>query len=90
LTTPNGGESWEAATSWAITWTDNINEQVSIDLYKGGSLYYTIISATASNGYYSWQIPDTLQPGSDYRIKITSVDFTSIYDFSDSSLPFWK
>jgi hypothetical protein len=84
VNSPNGGESWQTGSTHAITWTDNINEQVSIDLYKGGSFYYTVVDSTPSDAYYAWEIPDTLQAGSDYRIKITSVDYTSIFDFSDA------
>jgi len=84
VTSPNGGENWQAGSAQSITWSDNINEQVSIDLYKGGSYYYTITGATPSDGHHLWDIPDTLQVGTDYKIKITSVDFSSISDFSDN------
>ncbi|MFB3056523.1 MAG: Ser-Thr-rich GPI-anchored membrane family protein, partial [Ignavibacteriaceae bacterium] len=83
VTTPNGGENWQVGSTRAITWVDNINEWVSIEIYKGGSYYYTVIDSTPSDAHYSWDIPDTLQPGSDYRIKIISVDYSSIFDFSD-------
>ena len=90
VNSPNGGESWQTGSTRAITWTDNINEQVSIDLYKGGSFYYTVVDSTPSDAHHLWEIPDTLQPGSDYRIKITSVDFSSIYDFSDNDFNIYE
>jgi hypothetical protein len=83
VTLPNGGESWQAGTGYGITWTDNISEEVKIDLYKGGSYYYTIVSSTQSNGYYAWAILDTTQSGSNYRVKITSVTNSNINDISD-------
>ncbi len=83
LTEPNGGDTANAGTSQAIRWEDNINEQVRIELYKAGSYYYTITESTPSDAYYSWYIPDTLQNGNDYRIKISSVDFSEINDMSD-------
>jgi len=36
VTSPNSGEIWQAGTPHPITWTDNINENVKIDLYKNG------------------------------------------------------
>ena len=85
ITAPNGGESWSAGNDYGITWTDNIVEQVRIELYKGGNFYYTIISSTPSDGFYSWYVPDTSQAGSDYRVKITSVANSSTADLSDST-----
>ncbi len=85
LTEPNGGDTAKAGTSQAIRWIDNINEQVRIELFKSGSYYYTIADSTPSDTYYTWYIPDTLQNGSDYKIKISSVDFSNINDISDSN-----
>ncbi len=68
--TPNGGESWLAGTSNTITWTSNISDDVKIELYRGGSIMYTIANSTSNGGNYLWTIPDTLQYGIDYKIKI--------------------
>ena len=84
VVSPNGGESWLAGTSNTITWTSNINENVKIELYKGGSILYTITNSTSNGGNYLWTIPDTLQPRTDYKVKISSVLDSSLYDFSDS------
>jgi len=45
VTSPNGGEVWQAGTSHNITWTDNISENVKIELYKGGAFNSTISSS---------------------------------------------
>ncbi|MEJ2195947.1 MAG: Ser-Thr-rich GPI-anchored membrane family protein, partial [Ignavibacteriaceae bacterium] len=81
---PNGGESWQAGTSQNIEWMDNINEDVSIELYKGGSFHSIIATTTGSDGRRSWEIPFTLESGNDYTVKITSVDDPNITDFSDA------
>ena len=81
---PNGGESWLAGTSNTITWTSNISEDVKIELYRGGSFFYTIVSSTSNVGNYLWTIPDTLPSRMDYKVKISSVLDSSLYDFSDS------
>jgi hypothetical protein len=81
---PNGGESWLAGTSNTITWTSNISEDVKIELYRGGSILFTIANSTSNGGNYLWTIPDTLQPRMDYKVKISSVLDSSLCDFSDS------
>jgi len=90
VVSPNGGESFLAGTSNAITWTNNISDDVKIDLYKGGSIFYTIISSTSNGGQYTWTIPDTIQSGTDYRVKITSVVNGSINDLSDKDFSIEK
>jgi surfactin synthase thioesterase subunit len=84
ITVPNGGESWQAGTTQTITWTDNIPENISIDLYKAGVFNSVIVSGSASDGVRNWSIPFLQEGGSDYSVKITSVDNPDIFDFSDS------
>jgi hypothetical protein len=84
ITVPNGGESWQAGTTQTITWTDNIPENISIDLYKAGVFNSVIVSGSASDGVRNWSIPFLQEGGSDYAVKITSVDNPDIFDFSDS------
>jgi len=84
VTTPNGGESWQAGTTQIISWSDNIAENVSIELYKGGTLHSTISSSTSSDGSMDWSIPEAMESGSDYRIKITNINEPSITDTSDA------
>ncbi len=84
VTSPNGGETWLIGTVHDITWTDELTENVRIQLFKGGVLNATIASSTPSDGLYSWTLPTSLQPGSDYTVKISSVANTAIYDESDA------
>jgi hypothetical protein len=84
LTEPNGGEDWYSGHSQLITWIDNITENVKIELFKGGVFNSVIISSTFSDGSKDWDIPSDLPSGSDYRIKITSVDNSSTFGISDA------
>jgi hypothetical protein len=85
VSSPNGGESWHAGTTQSITWTDNISEDVKVDLYKGGVLHTVISAATSSDGNIDWDIPFDFEGGSDYKVKITSVDNpATIFDSSDA------
>ena len=82
IISPNGGESWQAGSSQTIFWDSNVGRDVSIDLYKGGVLYSSISGSTPNDGTKNWDIPFTMESGSDYSVKITGVN---VFDFSDSN-----
>jgi hypothetical protein len=85
IVTPNGGENWLTNTTQQIAWTDDILGDVRIDLYKAGVFNSTIVAATASNGSYGWDIPGSVTTGSDYKIRINSVDNPVLFDLSNGS-----
>ena len=85
ITSPNGGEIWEAGTRHTITWTDAIDENVQIDLYKSDTLYGPIELSTSSDGAFPWNIPDTTEAGFDYKIIIKSTVNDNIIDLSDGN-----
>lgn len=82
---PNGGESYEAGSTVGISWDDNLDENVSIKLYRNGSFISTIVSSTTSDGYYNWSISESIEENNNYKIKITSVSDPAIYDYSDGN-----
>ncbi|MDY0016815.1 MAG: Ser-Thr-rich GPI-anchored membrane family protein [Candidatus Delongbacteria bacterium] len=82
VTSPNGGETLYRGTSFVITWSDNISEDVRIDLYQNGSYLLPIISSTPSDGSYTADIPNELY-GSNYKIRITSTTVPTTFDYSD-------
>ncbi len=84
VTSPNGGETWQMGTTHNITWDDNISEDVKIELYISGTLVSTIAYDTSSGGSYTWSIPTWLDESSYYKIKIESVDNSSLNDWSDN------
>ncbi|MDZ8055269.1 MAG: pre-peptidase C-terminal domain-containing protein [Aulosira sp. ZfuCHP01] len=84
LTSPNGGESLQAGSTYNITWNDNIGENVKIELYKAGSLYSTLFSSTLSDGVESWLVPNNLVAGSDYQIRVSSTSNANVWDFGNS------
>jgi len=84
LTEPNGGQIWSANTTHIISWMDNIDENVKIDLYKGGTYTSTITTSTPSTGSYNWIIPSSQPIGTDYRIRIASTTDDNIFDLSDT------
>ncbi|MCX6582296.1 MAG: S8 family serine peptidase [Candidatus Aminicenantes bacterium] len=59
VTTPNGGEKWDAATVHNITWTSTGsvgNVKIEYSSNNGGS-WNTVFGSTANNGSYSWTLP---------------------------------
>jgi hypothetical protein len=84
IISPNGGETWQAGNTYAITWTsNNISSNVTIELYKNGIPVYPIETNTSNDGNTTWTIPPSTPPDTEYKIKITSIDGT-ITDFSDN------
>jgi hypothetical protein len=84
VTNPNNGIAVTMGNTYTINWVDNFTENVKIDLYKGSNFYRTITNTTASNGSYSWSPGYDLAAGSDYRIRVSSVDNSNVVDFSDT------
>ncbi|MHA2030610.1 MAG: Ser-Thr-rich GPI-anchored membrane family protein [Candidatus Kariarchaeaceae archaeon] len=82
---PNGGEIWQAGEIHAITWSDSLVEPFKIELYKNESFYFEIEDNTPSDGNYLWEIPYIQEGGSDYKIRISSTQFTTKFDLSDSN-----
>ena len=86
VTAPNGGETWETGETETIRWTSvDVPGNIDIELYKGSSFLETIVDETDNDGTYNWDIPGSLESATDYRIKISWVDYTSVYDYSDGS-----
>jgi len=61
VTSPNGGESWTAGSTRAITWVSTGNIQ-SLKLeysVNSGTTWTTIAASAANTGSYSWTVPNT-------------------------------
>jgi hypothetical protein len=74
LTSPNGGESWQAGSTHSITWTSTSEAgpdpgTVSLELStNAGGSWSTIVSGEANDGAYSWTVPGSL--GSQSRVRV--------------------
>lgn len=89
VTSPNGGEHWFRGSSYPIQWNSvNITGNAKIELFKGSNTTptATIVSSTiVTNGIQMWSIPTTIPEDDDYKIKISSLTNTSVYDFSNDN-----
>jgi 5-hydroxyisourate hydrolase-like protein (transthyretin family) len=57
--------------------------EVKIKFYKGKNEVMTIRASTNNDGNVSWNVPYSLSPGSNYRIKVISSDYNYVCDFSE-------
>jgi hypothetical protein len=83
VTSPSGGESWYGGDTYIIYWnSENAGDYVKI-YYSYGSTDHLIDSYAYNSGSYYWSIPYDLSTGSTYKIKIESISFSGVYDYSD-------
>jgi hypothetical protein len=82
-TSPNGGEEWEQGRSFEITWGTNVEGNVKIDLLKGGTLHTTLTSSAPAMEPFTWNIPADFPLGTDYKIKVHSLQNDTCVDESD-------
>ena len=82
ISNPTSSSSWNIGSSYSINWVDNISENVKISLIRAGLFIQYISTSTASDGQYTWTIPNTLNSGSDYEIVVKSINTSTIVDYS--------
>lgn len=72
LVYPNGGEKiYKDSVNYIIKWDDNIDDIFQIELLKAGKVISTITKSLNSRfGLAKWKIPQNIEPGSDYKIRI--------------------
>jgi hypothetical protein len=82
---PNGGEQLEVGTTQIINWGSNIGGNAKIELLKAGALKEVLAATVPNNGSFSWSIPAAYETGADYKIKVSSIDSSSLIDESDAN-----
>lgn len=82
VTSPNGGEIWQAGTSQDITWDSTGVTEVEIEYSVDGISWYVIEMKTdASAGSYTWILPDNQSVTC--LVRITDIVDISINDQSN-------
>ncbi|MBN2789561.1 MAG: hypothetical protein JXR69_05185 [Candidatus Delongbacteria bacterium] len=82
ILSPVGGEIFMPDSTESLLWEDNIDENVKIDLYKNSVLDMVIAESVESSGSYDWKVPSGIEEGTDYKIRIASVEDSTLYDES--------
>lgn len=82
LTSPNGGENWQAGTTQQITWNANHITVVLIEYSTNNGFNWINIASSvpAGDGNYDWVVPNT--PSDQCKVKITDTDEPSRFDES--------
>lgn len=76
LSTPGGGEAWCTGTKAEIAWTSRSVTYVRIELSTNAGISYTVVLADtvpAARERWTWNIPPTFAPGTEYRIRVVSL-----------------
>jgi len=78
VTAPAAGAVWGRNTTQELIWIVNgtMNASVKIHLFKGATLVQAIVLNTPNDGSYSWTIPGSLVKGTDYKIRVRTIDNT--------------
>jgi hypothetical protein len=84
LTYPTGDEVWQRFQAVTIRWTDNLSENVALDLYKGGVSNRTFSASTPSSGSFTWTVGQfaDIPPDTDYTVRIRSTTDPALFDSS--------
>ncbi|MCL6639662.1 MAG: GPI anchored serine-threonine rich family protein, partial [Firmicutes bacterium] len=88
---PNGNEVWEAGSQQTIRWTYTGNPGSQVSIYLNHTFRTSLISKLLATvpigengaGSYTFTVPQTQQPASNYEIRVTSVSSENIRDVSD-------
>jgi hypothetical protein len=83
---PNGGETWTKGSSYYISWDNNFDENVKIELVNYSTGITRTIEASVPGSTVVWTIPNTSDyPGGiQYSMKISSVENPGLFDESDA------
>ncbi|MCZ7602594.1 MAG: T9SS type A sorting domain-containing protein [Melioribacteraceae bacterium] len=74
VTSPNGGENWEAGAEQTITWISADISSVSISFSTNNGISWDqITSSTISDGNYDWTIPNNIE-SNECKIRIKDND----------------
>ena len=86
LTSPNGGEVWQAGTTNKIKWNAGQVNQISIYYTTdGGTLWKQLaVNVNASLGNYDWAVPSTFNTTNAY-VKLIDADNSGVNDSSESA-----
>jgi hypothetical protein len=91
VTYPNGGEIFEIGSAVTIKWTStDVTGKMVILLYKKGIMSAVISNSCENTGSFQWNIPSNFSEGSDYRIRIRSINDLTVNDFSDGDFTISK
>jgi hypothetical protein len=82
MVTPDGGEIWYKGDTTIVRWESNISDSVKLEIINGEINSGLLGKSKASINAYQWIIPVSISAGASYRIRIVSMEDTTISDTS--------
>ena len=84
ITSPTGGQNWQALSQQNITWASGNIENIKIEYStNNGTSWNLVVSSTpAGTGSYSWTIPNT--PSAQCKVRLSDVNYDSYFSSSGS------
>jgi len=77
VVSPNGGENWVTGTTHPITWTTTLTTgALRIQLIRGTFATTIAENIPLTSSFFQWAIPATIQPGQEYKIKLSTYSNT--------------
>ncbi len=79
IRSPMGNEKWAVENKYAVSWeSHNLDGKLKIELLKADAVVDEVSDIDVSSVRYSYEVPKTADPGTDYSIRITSISDESI------------
>lgn len=81
---PNGAETLQQSNTYHIVYEDDIDDYVTIELFKSDSFFCYIAPGNPSTSPFIWNIPEDFPLSDAYTIVIRSTKDSSVCDSSDA------
>lgn len=83
---PNGGERIKTGKNTFLYWLSigEVGESVRVDLIRNGAATQSIDAMAVNDGMLKWQVPEDLEPGNGYKIKVESLSDPGVAGRSDN------
>lgn len=83
IISPKQGDIWVKEQDLLIEWRHNLEPDFMITLYKGTTPIFNIVDSVYSvYGKYVWNIPNIVEPGSNYKIRVSSLKESNVFQES--------
>lgn len=84
ITSPNGGENWEAGTKHNITWLSAAISQFKIELTTDKGASWSTLVDNYAGGAYEWDLAETLN-STQCQVRVSNALDNNISDVSDAT-----
>lgn len=83
LQKPRVAEKYRRGHAYELAWKGGVTgENLQLELYRD-TILNAVITRTANQGKFTWELPTDLAPGANYRLRVASVRTPANYRFSD-------